>query len=61
MPRRVRYDQGWRDGVEAAAKTLETANVSPPEAKDHWRNAAGALRIMLQRGNLTPPREKKAN
>ena len=51
----TRYERGWRDAIEAAAKALETANVSPPDAKGHFINAGGALRWMLDRGDLAPP------
>lgn len=52
----TRYEKGYRDGVEAAAKALENASVSPPVAKDHWSNAATALRHMLKRGHLAAPK-----
>lgn len=48
---------GWRDAIEAAAKALETANVSPPEAKGHWANAADVLRLYTDDGRpLAPPK-----
>lgn len=50
--RERQYDKGWREGIEAAAAALEHAAVSPPEAKDHWSNAAHALRYMVKRGDL---------
>jgi hypothetical protein len=37
-------DDSFAAGVEAAAKWLERVPVSPPVAKGHWGNAAGALR-----------------
>lgn len=52
------YDQGFRDGVEAAAKALQQVNVSPDEAKPHFRNAGGALLHMLERGALAPKNER---
>lgn len=51
------YDVGFRDGVEAAARALEYAAVSPADAVTHWRNAGSALRYMASRGKLSLPRK----
>lgn len=53
----TRYERGWRDAIEAAAKALENANVSPPEAKGHFVNAGGLLRWLTEPGReLVPPK-----
>lgn len=57
MPRKTRYEKGWRDAIEAAAKALENANVSPPDAKGHFANAGGVLRWLMEPGrDLFPPK-----
>jgi hypothetical protein len=48
------YQQGWKDGIAAAARVLQTATVSPPDAKGHFYNAGALLKHMLNE-KLTPP------
>jgi hypothetical protein len=40
------------EDVERAARVLETLDVNPPEARGHFVNAAGVLRMLLHDGRL---------